>query len=394
MQAVNNTQTATAEPGDLDDIVATELAEKAGIDAEAADPNLIHIERPFDPDKIRVSTERKTIDLILRRIRRNEIDLAPEFQRRARVWRVARKSQLIESLLLRIPLPVFYVSADTKDDWAVVDGLQRLTTILDFVEGRFPLDGLEYLEAYEGQMFQALPRAMQRRIEETELVINVIQPGTPEEVMINIFKRINTGGVPLNGQEIRNALNKGPVRKFLSELASSDEFRSATAYSVSDQRMDAQECVLRFLAFRMTPWNDYRENDLDSFLNDAMKRINVMHEEERAGLRSEFLRVMRACAAIFGDDAFRKRKRAEDNRRPISKALFEVWSVNLAARTDIELQKLISAKQKVQNEFMRLMNIDYEFDVSISLSTGVPQRVKKRFRSIETLILSTLGTVP
>jgi hypothetical protein len=116
--------------------------EEMGVEAELPDPAPLVIENPFDPDKIKISTEKKTIDLIVRRIRYGEIDLAPEFQRRARVWTSQRKSQLIESLLLKIPLPVFYVAADHKDEWAVVDGLQRLTTILDFVEGEFDLDGL------------------------------------------------------------------------------------------------------------------------------------------------------------------------------------------------------------------------------------------------------------
>ena len=95
---------------------------------------------------------------MIRRIDHDEIDLAPEFQRRARVWHSHRKSKLIKSLLLRIPLPVFYVSANEKDEWAVVDGLQRLTTIYDFVKGEFELSGLEYLSALEGKDFSLLDR--------------------------------------------------------------------------------------------------------------------------------------------------------------------------------------------------------------------------------------------
>jgi hypothetical protein len=182
---------------------------------------------------------------------------------------------LVESLLLRIPLPVFYISADAKDRWSVVDGVQRLTTIYDFIKGTFALRGLEYLMQLEGLTFAQLPRSFQRRIEETSLQVHRIQDGTPEEVMINIFKRINTGGISLTAQEIRNALNKGPAREFLRELALSDEFKLATDHSVSDDRMDAQECVLRFMAFRLTNWEKYATDfaALDLFLNQTMRHL-------------------------------------------------------------------------------------------------------------------------
>ena len=219
-----------------------------GVEEEEVDDNL-ELTHPFDPNKIRVTTEPKTIDLLFRRIDHGEIDLAPDFQRRARLWKPHRKGQLIESILLRIPLPVFYIAATEDDLWSVVDGLQRLTTIHDFMSDAFSLTGLEYLNKFEGLRFSMLPRSMQRRIEETSLVLNIIQPGTPDEVMINIFKRLNTGGVPLNGQEIRNALYKGPVRKFLAAMVESPTFQRATDGRVSDVRMDAQECILRFSAF-------------------------------------------------------------------------------------------------------------------------------------------------
>ena len=254
----------------------TELDQPLGVELEQTELSLdlAPIDKPFDPDKIKVLRETKTVSLLCTRIDHQEIDLAPEFQRRARIWDQGRKSRLIESILLRIPLPVFYVASDHLDAWSVVDGLQRLTTIHDYLNGHFPLRGLEYLTQFYDVRFADLPRNMQRRIEETELVINVIQPGTPEEVMFNIFSRINTGGITLNSQEIRHALNKGPVRAFLEELVSLEEFQSATSHSISDIRMSARECALRFLAFNMTNWREYKNNDLDGFLNAAMKSLN------------------------------------------------------------------------------------------------------------------------
>ena len=99
------------------------------------------------------------------------------------IWSDLRKSRLIESLLLRIPIPVFYVSADDRDNWSVVDGVQRMSTIFDYIEGHFVLGGLEYLADLTGLQYGELPRNMHRRIGETQLIVNVIEPGTPSEVM-------------------------------------------------------------------------------------------------------------------------------------------------------------------------------------------------------------------
>ncbi|MBD9544858.1 DUF262 domain-containing protein [Ensifer sp. ENS04] len=357
---------------------------------EEVDETLV-IDRPFDPSKIKVTTEKKNIDLLVRRIDHGEVDLAPEFQRRARVWAVHRRSQLIESLLLRIPLPVFYVSADAMDNWAVVDGLQRITTIYDFVKGDFSLSGLEYLTTLDGMSYADLDRSMKRRIEETELVINVIQPGTPEEVMINIFKRINTGGVPLNGQEIRNALNKGPVRDYLKTLASHPSFIAATDGSISDNRMEGQEMVLRFLAFSMTPYREYRMMELDSFLNDAMRKLNLMSDLSRSELAESFYRSMHLARQIFGQQAFRKPRfdeigEVKTGRNPISKPLFEAWSVALSNLSQGDADAALLASDDIRSLFNELVRDDAAFITSISYSTGSPSRVFKRFTAIEHLV--------
>ena len=190
----------------------------------------------------------------------------------------------------------------------MVDGVQRMSTIRDYVMGKFPLTGLEYLEDFNGKPHDELPRPMQRRISETQLVVNVIEPGTPAEVMFNIFHRINTGGKPLNGQEIRHALNPGPVREYLKALAESDEFVAATDHSISKDRMADRECVLRFLAFHIEPWETYTSNSLDMHLAAIMRKINVMTGDRRGSLAVDFRKAMQAAERIFERDAFRKRK--------------------------------------------------------------------------------------
>ena len=344
------------------------------------------IKRPFDPEKIKVRTINVVVDQIVSRIDHDEIDLAPEFQRKVGIWKDRQKSRLIESLLLRIPIPVFYVAADVNETWSVVDGVQRTSTIYGYMKGDFSLTQLEYLTKLEGRPYAQLPRPMQRRIRETQLVVNVIESGTPEEVMFNIFRRINTGGLMLNGQEIRHALYPGSIRDLLKDLAGSKEFLNATDRSINTDRMADRECVLRFLAFHIYPWEKYTANDLDGYLGLAMKKINNMRADERENLSIDFQKSMRASYFIFRNQAFRKPFTEGERRRRINKALFDAWAVGLARRSEDQITALVNSRKRVAKEFMALMENDWEFDDAITYSTGTPSRVRKRFQAIDELI--------
>ena len=356
----------------------------SGLETEKDDPD-IKIERPFDPEKIKVRTTTIVVELLISRLSHNEIDLEPDFQRLS-VWNEWQRCQLIESLLLRIPIPVFYVAADETENWSVVDGVQRMSTIYDYVKDEFPLNQLEYLSLFEGRKYSDLPRPMQRRIVETQLVVNIIDPSTPEDVMFNIFRRINTGGVNLNGQEIRNALYHGPVRQYLKELAESEEFLVATDRSIKKNRMADRECVLRFLAFYVDRREDYDSSKLDNYLNRTMTKINEMTPEQRDAISEDFIKAMVAAFLIFDKNAFRKRYNLNDSRRPVSKALFEAWSVRLARCSPEQIKSLVNRREEVIDRFITLMNEDNEFENAISYSTGIPRRVKKRFSTIEKLV--------
>ena len=361
-----------------------DIDQDSGLEREREDSG--EIKRPFDPEKIKIRTVNIVVDQLVSRIDHDEIDLAPDFQRIAGIWDNKRKSRLIESLLLRIPIPVFYVAADKNERWSVVDGLQRTSTIHTYVTRGYGLTQLEYLTKLDEYYYNDLPRPMQRRISETQLVVNVIESGTPKEVMFNIFRRINTGGMMLNGQEIRHALHPGPIRDYLKDLVGTEEFLQATDNSIKTDRMADRECVLRFLAFHIEPWERYSANDLDGYLWLTMEKINAMSSSERARFLMDFKKAMRAAFRIFGDDAFRKRYSPNEKRHPISKALFEAWSVGLARRSNEDINVLVENRDSVVARFMSLMNDDWEFDTAISYSTGDPSRIRKRFQSIDELI--------
>jgi len=363
----------------------------ATLQVEEEDTGAEEIHEPFDPAQIRIETKSMTVDLLLKRIGAEEIDLMPDFQREGGLWKPREQSRLIESLLIRIPIPAFYMDATNEERWLVVDGLQRLTVLKRFaIDQSLVLSQLEFLQQYEGKRFKDLPRPMQRRIEETQVITYLIQPGTPDEVKFNIFKRINTGGLPLSSQEIRHALNQGTATKLLGELTAMPDFLRATAGGIQDRRMSDREVALRFLAFAMTSHKEYKTPDLDGFLHRQMRTLNKMTEAEHAALRNRFARAMRLAYDIFGNDAFRKRYQATDQRKPINKALFEAWSVNLDALSDSEARILIERRADLRKELMSIMN-QRDFDAAVTQGTGDIGKVRVRFERIEHIIHKVLN---
>ena len=150
--------------------------------------------------------------------------------------------------------------------------------------------------------------------------------------------------------------------------------------------MADRECVLRFLAFHVEPWEGYSANDLDGYLDDIMKKINGMSPDERHEIALDFKRAMQAAYGIFDTEAFRKPPGESGRRRAVNRALLEVWGVELARRSQEQIDILVKRRDDVKRRFMQLIAEDDEFDRAISYSTSSPRRVQKRFRAIEELV--------
>lgn len=351
-----------------------------GVEVELdADDN---IRRPWDPELIRVATKNFSIRNVLDMIDAEDIELAPDFQRN-KVWKPRQKSRLIESLLLQIPLPAFYLAEDGDGLLRVVDGLQRLSTIHDFSKGVFPLADLEYLSSSEGSRFGDLPAPMRRRLLNTQLVAHVIDPSTPPAVKYDIFKRINTGGDPLNSMEIRHCMSQARSRSFLKRLAQSPEFDLATGGGLMNHvRMNDREAVLRFTAFDLL--GDLADYDIYGSLEDLLNWANGCLDDPRQvtdveldRIESRFLVAMRNAYNLFGEHAFRKWPVGEDRLMPINRALFESWGVALA---DLTPDQVVDLKDEIVSKARNAMASDGLYIASISSSTSDPRRVETRFK--------------
>ncbi len=344
------------------------------------------IKHPFDPTKIDIRPQPLTIQSIIKRLQSDpmRIKMDTEFQRKANLWSIVAQSRLIESLLVRIPLPAFYFDA-TEDIWLIVDGLQRVSTLKNFIiEKNFKLVGLEYLKNYEGFGWDDFPEYLKSRVEETHVTAYIINPGTPYEAKFNIFKRINTGGLVLTPQEIRHALNQGEPAKLVAELARMPEFITAMGGYVPSDRMEDRDYTTRFLSFYLDKEN--YEPDLDSFLNRGMAKVNSKTPAEIADIKTRFKRAMVTANQVFGKYAFRKKYEDGERRRPVNKALFECISVALALISENDHKKLIANARRIDQGLMYLSNKDADFLRSISSGTGDTLSVNRRHDKIRNLL--------
>lgn len=349
---------------------------------------------PYDPKLIRVDTKPFSIHQVIEMIQSNDIDLSPDFQREF-VWLdITRKSRLIESLLLRIPLPVFYLAQDEDGRFRVVDGVQRLTVIRDFVENKFKLKNLEYLSECEGKWYKnesrpqtdSLEQIYVRRIDQTQLFFNIIDPQTPEKVKYDIFRRINTGGKSLNRQEIRNCLERPATRTFIKQLAQSDEFITATKHSISSTRMADNEIVLRFVAFYLLDHNLYGQisykGDMDAYLDHTVELLNKLSSNHFDKIEIAFKNAMKNAHLLFGDSAFRK-------ANYINKSLFLSWTRVLC---DVSNNKLIELKigDKLLNRLKTEIEKNIEYSKALSMATNDLRNVELTY-CIAKKLLKELG---
>lgn len=368
---------------------AKEIIQSFGVEDESsasANDNDASIEKPFNPKEINIKSKTMSLDNIIKRIRESEIDMAPDFQRKGDLWTPDKQSRLIESMLIKLPLPAFYFDGTEDEKWLVVDGLQRLSAIKNFVvDQSLRLQGLEFLDNIKGNTFSELPRNYRRMIEETEIVAYIINPGTPADVKFNIFKRINTGGLVLEPQEIRHALNQGIPSKFVAELAQLESFKDATQNVIDTDRMLDREFVTRFIAFYLNGHSEYKP-DLDTFMSASMGQLNAKTSDELNNIKDVFDKAMKLSKIIFGKWAFRKVYSKEERRKPINKALFEVWSVVLANLNPEEQKRIISYKEEIFQDFTNLMNNDNMFVASITSATGDKGRVNYRYNSIREIL--------
>jgi hypothetical protein len=382
----------------------------------------------------RVRTLAPTFSLLFDRMKYEEIELQPEFQRRDRIWKTKDKSALVESVLIGLPIPNLYFAEKPTGDWIVVDGLQRITTLKDYMEGKFALSGLTVLDELNGFKFEELSRYFQRKYREYSLNCNIItMDNNDDRVVREIFQRINTNGSSLSYQEIRCALYSGTSVKFIRYMAEGEAFKKTTFEKISSARMKDMEFVLGTVAFSLFGYSEYRYSRFDTFLGEAMKALNLFkvniegeflssedkqedkednlqwHANDTATvyieLKEKIEQSFSIAEDIFGNDRYRK---TSEGTAVISKPLFELIISTFTHLTQNQIDTLFAKRDIFKKEFFKLLANkrdifhDWEsqsyiekkrdFLYSISQSTGKRVTILYRFQNFQSLVEDVVGS--
>ena len=354
----------------------------------------IEIIKPFDPKQVDIDSKPMVLSNIVDRLKENEIILDPDFQRNPDLWDKKKQSRLIESLLIRIPLPIFYFDMTEDEKLIVVDGVQRLCAIRNFMvleegdERYLRLEGLEYLTDLNKKGFKDLPPNLKRRLREQVIQTYIIKAGTPDKVRNSIFERINTGGLVLTPAEIKNSVYRGRAADLLKRMAEIPEFKSATRGSVQSERMLDREFANRFLAFYLLGIEDYQDN-LDKYLNEVLIKVKSDETLNDDDIVIKYRQAMNLSEKLLGENAFRKRNNIGKYSR-INKPLFEATSVCLAKLSDEDAETILEKKEIFLDYYYKLFD-DSEFIKVITNGTASLYSVKYRHDAIRRVIVESLG---
>lgn len=364
---------------DLEDYDTVEVENEKEIHEDAEDdyPNL----------SIKIEQAQYSIFELKRRYDRGSICIDPDFQRYD-VWGLRRKSELIESVIMGIPLPLIYLAENQDGKLIVVDGRQRLSTFFDFLDNKFRLRDLKILKQINGMNLNEMENTAQYRryvaiIEDTQLIVQIIKYPTKDKVRFDIFDRVNRGGQPLNKQEMRNALYQGNATKLLNKLSNMESFKEATGSAISPKRMKDKYIILRALCFYLYFHDEmvdlkgkrveYR-SDMEEFLGAGMQLFNSMSPDKLKKLEGVFDHTMKRASECMGADGFRI---PSDGRvkRPISMTLFEtLFYYYTLFPENYATDKMRLGIEELLKDEEYLRSLQHSVDSSVN--------VKKRFQKV------------
>jgi hypothetical protein len=324
-------------------------------------------------------------------VQRDKIDLSPRYQRRFR-WDASRQSRLVESFLMNVPIPPIFLSEDRYGTYAVIDGKQRLFAIREFIRGRLKLRGLKVFGEINGQSIDDLPSRL-RDILETRATLRaiIILPQSQPAVKFEVFKRLNTGGVRLNPQEIRNSSYPGPLNDLILSLSVLPEFHGLLGIKDRDRsaiyrEMRDAEFVLRFLTFRDN-WDSFA-GGMMRHMDDFMSTHQHMEARSLSAAREDFMSTMRAVEAAFGDHAFQRWVPEKDAwRQQVLAALYDAEMFAVRGRDPGQLS---TRRGEIEHELKALFS-NPDFREAIDAATNTPALFRRRITVMNEMLGAALA---
>jgi hypothetical protein len=308
----------------------------------------------------------------------DQIDVAPRYQRRER-WGRLKQAELIESFLLNMPVPPIYLAEEAIGRYSVIDGKQRLTAISAFMSGRLRLDGLHSFDGLDGMTVESLPIGVRTGLEVRPLRVVTVLRQSDEDLKYEVFRRLNEGAVPLDPQEIRNVLFRGPLNDLLFSLAENDYFRSQLKISPSSVRfkkMEDVEMVLRFFTL-LASWHQFR-GDYRFAMDEFMEFHRSPSPARLKDFKVSFETALDRCRRLWGDNAFRRPAGAGWRDQPLS-GLYDAQMIGAHEISEEEIDRLTSQSgATAPSNIVRQLFKDPSFDDAVRLSTNTPNRVALR----------------
>jgi hypothetical protein len=360
---------------DFDDLEELEEDEASAIDEEPElEPGVIR--RRIFTDKL----DPKIHDLY-QDWKAGDVILNPKFQRR-KVWDDRRCSRLIESVLLEVPLPVFYLAENKDSTQEVIDGQQRLTAFFRYLDNDYPLNGLRELPDLNGLHFQDMEGPQQKQVRNYPVRTVVFKRESDESLRFQIFERLNTGAMPLNAQELRNCVYRGPYNDLLHDLSRNPDYMTIMGFKGPEKRMKDVQYVLRFAAFYHASYLNYKPS-MERFMNEEMKKYQNASQEEQNKVHAAFKNSVTLIRSLLGKNTFKRYYRGDEKSpnghwepKQFNASLFDIlmWSM---ARAD--KNQVMARLDTIAEALVMLMTQDKDFIDSIELSTSSVKAVTTRF---------------
>ncbi|MCI8277246.1 MAG: DUF262 domain-containing protein [Clostridia bacterium] len=351
---------------------------------KAQNDNDDKINKKYDSGEVRIVTEqaRYPLPTLKDMFSDNKYNLHPDFQRRRR-WSQEKKSKLIESFIINVPVPPVFLYEIDYANFEVMDGLQRITTIIDFYKDLYVLEGLEEWKELNGKKYSELPIRIKEGIDRRYLSsIILLKESAKDDVEADrlkkiVFERLNSGGVKLTAQETRNALYDGKLNKLCLKLSENSKFKrmwnisddvieentDEDYYEIDNNKlyrdMSDVELVLRFFAFRHI--NQYTGR-LDSFLDNFLKTGNSFSEEVLNNYKNLFNKNIDLADKLFGEYAFRQYKkiRSKDKWSEPTRTAYDPMMLALIDYTESDFD----FDKKTQEDRIELLSKLYEENVN------------------------------
>jgi hypothetical protein len=332
-------------------------------------------EIPKEVRKLRTQQYDKSIIDLMGMIERKEILLRPSFQRNA-VWDNKRASLLIESIWLNIPIPQIFVSVEEDGMWNVIDGQQRLTSLMRFFDNDFKLRGLEVLSELNGVNYSSLEDKPQRLLHGGNIRIVAIHEDSHPDIKFDVFMRINQGAIQLNAQELRNCLYRGNLNDALHEMATNPQLLKILNLSKPHNRFKDVEMILRYLAVSESSHENFSNYPgvMKTFLNQYMLKHREVSESAIQEISSNFTETLEKVYEIFGEESFKKWD--VDSGAFDSKINLSLMDCQMIAVEEYCLDSIRVKKDILLENFKEIFRNENNNDFFESITSGTSSKIK------------------